>query len=104
MIRKAFKMKVFPEHTGEYIQRHNPIWEELEEVLKSHGVSNYSIFLDEETHYLFGYAEVETEEKWAAISQTKICKKWWESMTELMETNPDKSPVSKDLKEVFHID
>ena len=104
MIRKAFKMKVYPEKTAEYIQRHNPIWEELKSLLKNHGVHNYIIFLDSETNVLFGYAEIESEEQWNAIARTAICQKWWKSMADLMETNRDQSPKSTDLKEVFHLD
>ena len=89
---------------GEYEHRHNPIWPELESVLKEHGVSNYSIFLHEETHQLFGYAEIESEEQWAAIANTPICRKWWDHMSDLMATNPDNSPESTELAEVFHID
>lgn len=103
MIRKAFKMKVYPDQIEEYTKRHNPIWTELEEVLKNHGVHNYSIFFDSATHVLFGYAELESEEKWTRIADTEICKKWWTHMAPLMETNSDSSPVSKDLKEVFHM-
>ena len=103
MIRKAFKMKVYPSSIEKYTQRHNPIWKELEAVLKVHGVHNYSIFYDGETHILFGYAELESEEKWNSIADTQICKDWWVHMADLMETNADNSPVSTDLKEVFHL-
>jgi L-rhamnose mutarotase len=103
MIRKAFKMKLCANKAQEYAKRHNPIWKELEEVLKEQGVHNYSIFLDEETHSLFGYAEIESEEKWKAIADTEVCKKWWTFMKDLMETNSDDSPVSTDLKSVFHM-
>ncbi|WP_116126872.1 L-rhamnose mutarotase [Lewinella sp. IMCC34183] len=103
MIRKAFKMKVFPAHVAAYTDRHNPIWPELAEVLQAHGAHNYSIFLDEETHTLFGYVEIESEERWNAVAKTKVCRKWWEYMRQLMETNPDGSPVSTDLQEVFHL-
>lgn len=103
MIRKAFKMKVFPDKVEEYEKRHNPIWKELEAVLKEQGVHNYSIFLDVDSNALFGYAEIESEEKWNAIAETDICKKWWSYMADLMETNEDSSPVSSDLKSVFHL-
>ena len=66
-IRKAFVMSVNPGAEEEYEKRHNPIWPELEKVLKDHGVSNYSIFLHPETRQLFGYAEIENEEQWALI-------------------------------------
>ena len=103
MIRKAFKMKVYPDKIEEYTKRHNPIWKDLEEVLKKQGVHNYSIFFDSESHSLFGYAELESEEKWKAIANTQVCKDWWAHMADLMETNLDNSPVSVDLKEVFYL-
>lgn len=104
MIRKAFKMKLFPDKREEYIIRLNPIWTELKLVLKDHGVSNYSIFLDQETLILFAYVEIESEEKWEAIAQTESCKIWWFSLIKLIETNADSSPKTWDLEEVFHID
>lgn len=104
MIRKAFVMQVNPGQHGEYHKRHTPIWPELESVLRSHGVHNYSIFLDAETNQLFAYVEIEDEARWQSISQTDVCRKWWSHMREIMPSNPDSSPVSKNLREVFHID
>jgi L-rhamnose mutarotase len=103
MIRKVFKMKLYPNKIEEYKKRHNPIWKKLEDTLKIHGVHNYSIFFDEETHVLFGYAEIESEEQWRTISNTEICREWWKHMADIMETNPDNSPISIELKEVFNI-
>ena len=104
MIRKAFVMQVNPDQHEEYEKRHGPIWPELAETLTAHGVHNYSIFLDEETSRLFAYAEIEDEERWATIADTEICKKWWASMKDIMPSNPDNSPKSKDLREVFHLE
>mmetsp|Transcript_3683 Transcript_3683/g.4085 ORF Transcript_3683/g.4085 Transcript_3683/m.4085 type:complete len:110 (+) Transcript_3683:44-373(+) len=103
-IRKGFVMKVNPGSEAEYEKRHNPIWKELEDVLKAHGVYNYSIFLHPETKQLFGYVELDSIEKWETISKEPICKKWWSHMKDIMPSNPDNSPVMKPLKEVFHID
>lgn len=103
-IRKAFVMSVNAGAEEEYEKRHKPIWPELEKVLKDHGVSNYSIFLHPGTHQLFGYAEIENEERWAAIASTPICQKWWKHMGDVMPSNPGHSPVSLGLREVFHID
>ena len=77
MIRKAFVMSVNAGKEAEYERRHSPIWAELEQTLKSHGAHNYSIFIHPETRQLFGYVEVENEQRWDAIAQTAICKKWW---------------------------
>ena len=104
MIRKAFVMAVDPEQHEEYERRHNPIWPELEEAIKAHGVSNYSIFLHKETSQLFAYAESESEERWESLAQEPIVKKWWAHMKEIMPSNPDNSPKSVELREVFHID
>ena len=104
MIRKAFVMSIHPDQHEEYQRRHNPIWPELEAALKDHGISNYSLFLNPESHQLFGYAEIQSEEAWNAIATTTICQQWWASMKELMPSNSDNSPVSVPLTEVFHIE
>jgi L-rhamnose mutarotase len=103
MIRKAFVMSVEPGQEGEYARRHQPIWPELIDVLKSHGAHRYSIFLHPETRQLFGYVEIEDEARWAAIAQTEVCRRWWRHMSSVMPSNPDHSPVSRELKEVFHL-
>jgi L-rhamnose mutarotase len=104
MIRKAFRMRVNEGAAGEYERRHRPIWKELEEALIGHGVQTYSIFIDQEAGDLFGYVEIESEERWAAIADTEVCQRWWRHMRDVMPANPDASPVSRDLREVFHIE
>ena len=104
MIRKAFRMSVHRGREVEYERRHNPIWDDLKQALFEHGVRDYSIFLDPATGDLFGYAVIESEERWSAIASTGVCRRWWDSMKELMPSNADASPVSVDLREVFHIE
>ena len=104
MIRTAFVMSVNPGREGEYRRRHNPIWPELAEVLKSHGVHDYSIFLHPRTGQLFACVKIEDEAHWQAIARTAVCRRWWGHMKELMPANPDDSPVAADLDEVFHLD
>lgn len=103
MTRKTFTMHVYPDQVAEYIKRHNPIWPELAAILKSHGVHNYSIHLADDGTTLFGYAEIESEARWAAIADTDVCKRWWTAMAPLMRTNPDDSPESEPLRELFHL-
>ena len=97
-------MSVNPDAHDEYERRHNPIWEDLQKVLKEHGVHNYSIFLEPTTSQLFAYAEIDSEEKWRQIAQTDACRRWWDFMKDIMPTNEDNSPISVNLNEVFHID
>ena len=103
MIRKAFRMSVNPGRQAEYTRRHNPIWIELDDVLRRHGVHRYSIFLDPDSNDLFAYVEIESDERWAAIAATEVCRQWWRSMRELMPSNPDDSPQAHDLQEIFHL-
>lgn len=103
MIKKAFKMKLFPGNRDEYKKRHDLIWPELVDVLKQHGAKSYSIFLDEETNILFSYIEMDNIEDWNKVSETKVCKKWWDFMKDIMDTNEDNSPVSTELCNVFDL-
>lgn len=104
MVRKGFKMYLYPGMAKEYEKRHNELWPEMINMIHEYGGNNYSIFLDEETDVLFGYIEVEDEEKWAASADTKINRRWWDFMADIMDTNLDNSPVSVDLIPVFHLD
>jgi L-rhamnose mutarotase len=104
MERIAFKMKLFPGKIAVYKQRHDELWPDLRDLLKETGIFDYSIFLDEETNYLFGVMKVEDASLLKDLPEKPVMKKWWASMVELMETNPDNSPVSIPMKEVFYLD
>ena len=104
MPRKAFRMSVNAGAAEEYERRHRPIWADLEHVLFDHGVRTYTIFLDTASGDLFGYVEVDSDEQWNRIAETDVCRRWWTHMRDMMPTNPDHSPVSRDLREVFHIE
>lgn len=103
-MRKSFKMKLYEGMEKEYEKRHNELWPEMQDMIHEYGGKNYSIFWDKDTNILYGYIELESEELWAESAQTDICKKWWAFMADIMETNPDNSPVSLDLIEMFHLD
>jgi L-rhamnose mutarotase len=99
----AFKMKLLPGFKEEYIKRHNEIWPELVKLLGNEGIVNYSIFLDEETNTLFAYQEQSGSGSSQDLGQTEIVKKWWKFMSDIMETNPDNSPVSISMEQVFYM-
>jgi L-rhamnose mutarotase len=104
MKRVAGIMKVYKDCFAEYKRRHDNIFPEMKKELENHGYHNYSIYLDETTGNLFSYYETDDEKKADSMADTEICKKWWDYMKDVMETNPDNSPVCLDLKEVFHLD
>jgi L-rhamnose mutarotase len=104
MKRVAFKMYLNEGMKAEYIKRHDEIWPELKQLLKDNGVSDYSIFLDEETNYLFAVQKVSGEGGSQDLGQTEIVQKWWKMMSTIMKSNPDNSPVSVELEEVFYME
>lgn len=100
----AFKMKLNPGQVIEYKKRHDAIWPELQKLLKENGVFDYSIFLDEETNILFAVQKQSGSSSSQDLASTEIVQKWWKFMADIMETNPDNSPVSIPLKEVFYME
>lgn len=103
MHRIAFKMKLFKGKEAEYKKRHDAIWPELKSLLKTTGIEDYSIFLDEETNDLFGVLKIEDPMKLDELPHHPVMKKWWSYMKDIMETNEDESPVSVRMSEVFYL-
>jgi L-rhamnose mutarotase len=102
--RFGFKMKLLPGCRDEYKKRHNEIWPELIGLLQKEGVNNYSIFLDEETNTLFAYQEQTGENTSQDLGKVEIVKKWWKYMADIMVTNPDNSPLTIPLEQVFFME
>lgn len=104
-IRKfAFKMKLIPGFEEEYEKRHREIWPELAQLLKESGVVDYSIYLDEDSSTLFAVQSVKGLSSSQDLKNSEIVQKWWKYMADIMETNPDDSPVSSPLREVFTLE
>jgi L-rhamnose mutarotase len=104
MQRVAFKMKLLPGFKEEYKKRHSNIWPELKELLSQAGVKDYSIFFDEQTDTLFAVQKITGESDSQELGNTEIVKKWWAYMADIMETNPDNSPLTIPLEEVFYME
>ena len=96
-------MQLHKGYEEEYKRRHDALWPELRELLKANGIHDYSIYLDERTHTLFGVMSVEDPASLDAMRVDPVMKKWWAYMRDIMDTNPDNSPVSIPLKEVFYL-
>ncbi len=104
MLRNAFTMQLKPGVADEYKRRHDEIWPELAQTLKEAGISDYSIFLDEDTGRLFAVQKLSEGNTADSLPDTEIVKKWWAYMADLMDTHPDNAPVCVPLHEVFHLD
>ncbi|MDR2211987.1 MAG: L-rhamnose mutarotase [Spirochaetaceae bacterium] len=104
MKRNAFVMHLHPGCEAEYKKRHDEIWPELKAELRKAGVSDYTIFLEPRTNTLFAFQRLAGDDADAGLAGKEIVKKWWHMMKDLMDTNPDESPVCDKLKEIFHMD
>jgi L-rhamnose mutarotase len=103
MKRVAFKMYLKEGYKEEYRKRHRDLWPEVADLLKRAGVSEYSIFLDEHTHALFAVQTVSQEEGSQTLGHHEIIQRWWDYMADIMEVNPDNSPVTEALEEIFYL-
>ena len=100
----AFKMKLKPGYKQEYIKRHNEVWPEIKTLIKNSGISDYYIFLDEETNMLFGVQKISGGASSQELGNVEIQQKWWDYMSDIMEVNPDNSPISIPLEQVFYLE
>ncbi|HTJ10678.1 MAG TPA: L-rhamnose mutarotase [Dinghuibacter sp.] len=104
MQRIAFTMKLFPGFEAEYRRRHAVIWPELSGLLHEAGIRDYSIFLDPRTLTLFAYMQIADSRKLEDLPREPVMQRWWDFMKDVMETNPDQSPVTSPLQEVFYLE
>ncbi|MBO8130045.1 MAG: L-rhamnose mutarotase [Candidatus Marinimicrobia bacterium] len=104
MKRYAFKMKLKPGCKDEYKKRHDNIWPEILELLKQQGINDFAIFYDKETDCLFAYQKISGDKDSQSLGNFEAMRKWWDYMSDIMETNEDSSPVSIPLEEVFYME
>lgn len=103
MEKIAFKMTLRSGQRDEYRRRHDAIWPELVKLLQQSGISDYSIYLDEETNTLFAVLWRAAGHRMEALPKSALMQRWWRHMADIMETNPDGSPRQAALREMFHM-
>lgn len=103
MQKHAFKMRLNPGCEEEYRKRHEKIWPELVALLREAGISDYSIHLDRETNILFGVLRRTDNHRMGDLPNSKIMRKWWAHMADIMETQTDGKPYVAELVDVFHM-
>lgn len=77
MKRNAFIMHLKPGNEAEYKRRHDEIWPELEAILRSAGISNYSIYLDRKTNTLFAFQMLADDSTDNELPANSVVRKWF---------------------------
>ncbi|WP_440903365.1 L-rhamnose mutarotase [Catenovulum sp. SX2] len=103
MEKIAFVMQLNEGCEAEYEKRHDEIWPELVSELKAAGIEDYSIFLHPQTLQLFAVLWRKPDHTMDDLPATAVMQKWWAYMGDIMQANPDNSPVVKPLTKVFHM-
>lgn len=104
MEKIAFVMHLKAGCEAEYKRRHDEIWPELVEKLKSAGIEDYSIYLHRETLQLFAVLKRTENHGMDEIYKKSVMQKWWTYMADIMDTETDRSPKTIQLQPVFHLD
>ncbi|MEX0929424.1 MAG: L-rhamnose mutarotase [Balneolales bacterium] len=97
-------MKLKPGNIGEYRERHDQIWPDLKAALKEAGVYDYRICYDGDTHTLWAMHKLKQDHTSDRLPDLPVMKKWWDHMKDIMEVNPDNSPVVTPLETVFYME
>lgn len=105
--RYAFVVDVVPELREEYLRLHASVWPEVEAALAAHRVTNYTIFILEDT--LFAYYEYVGQDHGAdlaLVDADPVTQEW------LRRTGPCQTPFGRTarpddgwrpLEEVWHL-
>lgn len=104
MSRVARVMRLKRSLAEEYHRRHDELWPEMARTLKEAGSSDYTIFLDPESLELFAVQTRSEDSTADELPRSAVVRRWWDYMKDIMETNPDASPKTRELVEVFHLD
>jgi L-rhamnose mutarotase len=82
----------------EYKKRHDELWPELADVMRSHGV-NMAIYRFEDTLFIYGTAP--SEEAWEEIAAHPVTPQWNADMAEVLETDENGELIRHMLPQAF---
>ena len=99
----ALKMLLNSGQAEIYKKRHDEIWDDLVDLLKDAGISDYSIFLDPETNILFAVLKRRKNHIMEDLPKHEVMQRWWSFMGDIMATQDDGAPVVKPLEFMFHM-
>lgn len=99
----AFRMILNPRMKAEYKRRHDEIWPELVTLLHEAGISDYSIWLDEETNHLFAILKRHPNHTMNRLPEEAIMRRWWDYMADVMATDAEHTPLQRSLEKMFYM-
>ncbi len=105
MERFAWKAIVKEGMNEEYIRRHDELWPEMKELLKSAGIQNYSIWMV--GNELFGYYECAKGIPFALKTQAEspVVQRWNKYMEDVMDMEIDeKTGMQPTLRQAFYLE
>ncbi len=104
MERVCFTFEIHPGTEAEYKKRHDEIWPELVEAIKSAGQANYSLFRQGTT--IIGYVECHPDAATAfgKIAATDVNARWQEWFKDVIVSLTDEHGELQRLEEVWHLD
>jgi L-rhamnose mutarotase len=105
MQRIAFMLRLKPGAAAAYNEAHRNVWPEMLALLKSAGISEYSIFRRDELLVLAMTIEQDFDATWALIENDAVNLRWQLAMSEYFEpitgTRPgERFPM---MQEVFYL-
>lgn len=99
----GFRMRLKPSQAEEYRRRHDALWPELRKLLQAAGISDYRIFLDDESLSLFATLTLAPGGSLEHLPEEPVMRRWWAHMADIMETEEDGAPASLPLRLMFHL-
>ena len=102
--RFAFMLRLREGATEAYEQAHHEVWPEMQEMLKSGGITEYSIFRRNNLLFLT-FKALDFESTWSQFDSHPVNLRWQEVMAPLFVPNEDLLPGERFpmMKEVFYL-
>lgn len=104
MERFCFTFEIRPGTEAEYKKRHDEIWPELVEVIRSAGVRNYSLFRRGTQVIAYCEAHPDVATAFAKIGATDVNARWAKWFEDVIVSLVDESGNLYSAEEVWHLD
>ena len=99
----GFRMQLNAGQAHEYRRRHDEIWPVLVSLLEEAGISDYSIYLHEDTNSLFAVLRRPADHTMDQLPLEPLMQEWWKYMSDIMVTGENNEPVVEPLERMFYL-